>query len=116
MAHYRIAIDNFIDIVYVEDENITFLDTARNIALNVYAGWMAEEMSEWEDINNPTDEEKEHWNFMIDDAVAYIEKYNSDTDSFEVLGEGQISEEDLIHIGWVKYNIEGSKDDKGRMY
>ena len=107
MNHYRVALDNFIDIVYIEDENITSIENARNLALSTYAGWMTEEMEKWADINDPTEKEKEHWNFMIEDCVAYIEKYNPATAKFDIISpeDGQITNGDLLSIGWVEYEL-----------
>ena len=71
-------------------------------ALDTLLMWMGEEYSRWKDCENPTEEEKEDWDYMIYNCYVYVTQYNADTDEYEDYW--YPSQEELDEIGWVTFD------------
>ena len=67
-----------------------------------YVEWSAEEASHWKNLE-PTEEEKDNWDYMIWNCGCWIEKYNPDTDEYEEYY--YMSDEELRSIGWAEWDI-----------
>ena len=65
--------------------------------------WMADEMSGWKH-DEPSDEEKERWDYMIYNCSVCVDKYNPETDEYETVWEP--SYEDEHRIGWKPFEEE----------
>ena len=76
---------------------------AKESALDTLIGWAVDERSGWKS-NEPTDEEKENWDYMIYNCGVAVYKYNPDTDEYEKFWHP--SDEDCKSIGWVLFNEE----------
>ena len=87
---------NFCDSVEFED-----LEQAKEDAIDTLHLWMQEEYSQWGG-EEPTEEEKDHWDYMIFNCSAWIVKYNPDTDEYEDFW--FIPDETKNEIGWKEYN------------
>lgn len=59
------------------------LEEAQSYAEDCLVEWATEEMSKWEDINNPTEEEIDDYDYMIYNCASYVQKYDEWTDKYE---------------------------------
>ena len=72
-------------------------EEARDAALDCLHEWMAQNMSGWKH-DEPSDADKEWWDYMIYNNSVYVVKYNPETDEYETVWEP--SYEDEESIGW----------------
>lgn len=82
-------------------------EQAKEGAFDNYYWWMCE-VATWKDKDNPTDEEKEDWNYMIYNTSAWVKKYNPDTDEYEDYWNP--SDEELEEIGWCLWEEHKKKE------
>lgn len=75
-------------------------EEAKDGAIEMLESWMMSEQEMWK-AEIPTEEEKDHWDYMIYNAYAEVRKYNKDTDEYEE--EWNIPNETLDKIGWVTF-------------
>lgn len=77
------------------------LDEAKNRCLEVFMDWEAEELSAMECSENPTQDDKDDWNYMLKTYWAYVAQYNPETDEYEEIWAPD--DNDLLLMGWVPY-------------
>lgn len=75
-------------------------EEAKDDAIKTLVQWMVDEQSDWKS-DNPIEEEKENWDYMIYNCSSYVKKYNADTDEYEDYW--YPSAEELEEIGWILY-------------
>ena len=76
-------------------------EEAKSDALETLAQWEMEEIATWKN-KTPTEEEKENWDYMIYNCVAYVQKYNPIMDEYEEYWFP--TDEELKEIGWVAFD------------
>lgn len=97
---YRIIVD--MGDYYGPCRDMNTYEEAVSCFIECYMSLMGETMEEWKDIDNPTFEEKEDWNCMIDECVVSIERYNPKTDEYEEVHDKALDAK-LEEIGWRYY-------------
>ena len=73
------------------------LDEAKDFALEMLINWMAAERDEWKS-KEPTEEECERFDYMIENCSVEVCEYNPATDEYDEVWNP--SDEDLERIGW----------------
>lgn len=78
------------------------LEAAKNDALDTLLNWMVEESWNWsflpDGTPNPTEEQKNSWDYMIYNCWVEVRQYNPKTDDYETVWEP--SDGDLTELGW----------------
>lgn len=74
--------------------------------------WMCEERVNWADAFNPTDEELDNYNYKIYNCSVRVEKYNPDTDEYDVFWSPSYEDEETL--GWRELTREILEDEKKR--
>ena len=72
--------------------------------------WINQTRGEWRDYYNPTEDELEDYNMMIDNFSVWIEKYNPQTDEYEDCY--CVPEEYYDQIGWKELTMEDIKEER----
>ena len=75
-------------------------EQAQDDAFDTLHLWMQEEMLSWE-AEEPTDKQKESWDYMIYNCGVWVEKYNENTDEYEKCWSP--TQKELDAIGWTPY-------------
>ena len=70
---------------------------------DLYIEWETQETFSWKDILNPSEEQIENWDYMIDNCYCHIDKYNFETDEYEEYY--YPSDEELRKIGWDEWEV-----------
>ncbi len=73
------------------------LEMAKDAAIEILVEWMIEEQTKWKN-GEPTEEQKNDWNYMVHNCYVEVFKYNKDMDEYEEYWEP--SYEDEKEIGW----------------
>ena len=74
------------------------LEAAKTDAKETLINWMMWEREGWKDVFNPTEDELDSYNYMIENCYVYVCKYNPDTDEYEEYWSP--SNEDEEELGW----------------
>ena len=74
-------------------------EEAEATAIDLFISWMQEEKAKWD--GDPTQEQIEHWNEMIDTCWCVIVEWEEDWDTYEDVYYGkEIGDEKKEEIGW----------------
>lgn len=82
-------------------------DEAKSDAFETLIQWEVDEIQNWKS-QNPTEEEKENWDYMIYNSISYVKKYNENTDEYEDYW--YPSDEELKEIGWCLWDEQKQKE------
>lgn len=75
-------------------------EVAKDSALETLTNWVVEAQAEWNS-DTPTEDERDSFNYMIEECSVEVRKYNPATDEYdETVWEP--SDEDCERIGWVE--------------
>ena len=75
-------------------------EAAKEDALDTLIEWEAETMSDWKS-SNPTEDEIEHWDYMIYSCSVEVQKYNPEKDEYEEYWSPSYEDEKLV--GWMEW-------------
>lgn len=81
------------------------LGAAKCVAEDTLIEWMMEARNEWKDFFDPTDEELDDYNMMIDSCYVEVCEYDPMTDEYTEI-DGVITSEDEQEIGWYELTRE----------
>lgn len=76
------------------------LEQAKCDALDTLIEWMAEGLAGFKDPYNPTEDEREKYDYMIYNSSVCVEEYNPATDEYEEVWSP--SDDDCKQIGWME--------------
>lgn len=82
---------------FIDSFSCDNLEEAKSKMFDVYVDWMVEEQCRWGS-DEPTEDEKEDWDYMIYNCECWIEEYNPMTDEYEICSEP--TDVELEEIGW----------------
>lgn len=73
------------------------VEEARDSALEILTNWIVEAQAEWNS-DTPTEDERDSFNYMIEEFYVEVQKYNPATDEYEEVWHPDY--DDLAQIGW----------------
>lgn len=76
------------------------IEEAKDTALTILQCWIESEFSEWEDVQ-PTEEEKENFDYMIYNCYVEIVEYNKETKDYDECK--VLTDNDYNSIGWISF-------------
>ena len=82
--------------------DVDSLGEAISDAEDTLSTWICDEVSGWKDINNPTQEEINNYDYMIYNYSVWVDQYNPDTDEYETIWEpDEVTEK---AVGWLTWD------------